>query len=233
MQQACCLYVLYLNKLTVGRRRRYVKVGKRKLRVRRYRKWTFKVKKRVVRIRRMRRRLFVRYRKRNRRVIRKGKTWKIRIGRRWCRLRRRGRYWRFRYNRRLKRLRRFKLRLRIGRRYKRIKRVRKRWRLYTKKRWRPIRCGIRRFIKYRKKRVWLKRRRGKWKARFGRRWRKIRIRKYYEIIDNYAADMILNLGMYNYQSSKRPKTDATRKAIVCPSLNSCLKLRKIKEKRWT
>ena len=132
----------------------------------------------------MRRRLYVRYGKRYRRVTRKRKTWKIRIGRRWCRLRRRGRTWRFRRNRRWKRLRRFRLRLRIGRRYKRIKRVRRRWRLFTKKRWRPIRCDIRRFIRYRKKRVWLKRRGGKWKARFGRRWRKIRIRMLLETINS-------------------------------------------------
>ena len=163
--------------LTAGRRRRYVKLGGRRRRVRRYRIWTTKVKGKVFRIRRMRRRLYVRFKRKYRRVKRKRKTWKIRVRRRWCRLRRRGRSWRYRYGKRWRPLGRLNLRLRIGRRYKKIKRVRKRWLLFTGKRWRPIMCGIRRFVTYKRRRVWLKRKGGKWKARLRNRWRKIKLRK--------------------------------------------------------
>ena len=192
---------LFFRKTAGRRRRRYVKLGGRKRRVRRYRIWTFKVGGKVFRIHRMRRRLYARFKRKYVRVKRKRKTWKIRVRNRWCRLRRRGRSWRYRYRKSWRRLGRFRLRLRIGRRYKKIKRVRKRWRLFAKKRWRPVMCGIRRFITYKSKRVWLKRRRGKWKARLRKRWRNIKLRKYLEnimissILREFYGISLLPLGL--------------------------------------
>lgn len=171
---SCGLFLrIALISFAAGRRRRLVYFRRRKLRLRRLRRWSFKIGKRSYRIPKLRRRLLLYFRRRWVRIKFRRRRRYIFYGGAWRPIRRIGRYWKVRISRRFITIPRFTLKVVFNRRRVRIVRRRGKWRVFVRRKWRPLGCRIRRYVHYKGKRRWLKRRRGKWTLRYGRRWRPI------------------------------------------------------------
>lgn len=162
-----------LISFAAGRRHRLVYFRRRKLRLRRLRRWSFKIGKRRYRVPKLRRRLLLYFRRKWVRLKFRGRRRYIFYGRTWRPVRKIGRYWRVRISRRWNIIRRFTLKVKFNRRRVKIVRRRRKWRVYVKRKWRRLGCRIRRYVRYKGKRRWLKRRKGIWRLRLRRKWRRI------------------------------------------------------------
>ena len=175
-----------------GRPRKIVIFRRRRLRLKRVRRWSYKIGRRRYKVPRVRRRLFMYFSRKWIRIkFRRGKRY-VRYGRRWRLVRKVGRYWRFRVGRRSIVIRRFTLKVIYRGRRVGIKYRGRKWRLKIGKKWRRLGCRIRRYVRYRGKRHWLKRRKGNWRMRFGRKWRRINrpIRGMSIYLSLYCASLI-------------------------------------------
>jgi len=167
----CDLFLrIALISFAAGRRRKLVFFKRRRLRMRRLRKWSFKVGKRSYRIPKLRRRILVYFRRKWVRIKFRGRRRYLLYRRTWRQIRKIGRYWKVRISRRFITIPRFSLKVVFNRRRVRIVRRRRKWRVYVRRKWRPLGCRIRRYVRYKGKRRWLKRRRGKWRLRYRNRW---------------------------------------------------------------
>lgn len=162
-----------LTFFATGRRRRLVYFKRRKLRLRRRRKWSFKIGKRSYRIPKLRRRLLLYFRGKWVRIKFRRRRRYILYGGAWRPIRKIGRYWKVRISRRFIPIRRFTLKVVFNRRRVKIVRRRRKWRVFVRRKWRPLGCRIRRYVRYKGKRRWLKRRRGKWRLKYRGKWKRI------------------------------------------------------------
>ncbi len=156
-----------------GRRRKIVLFRKRKLRLRRVRRWSFKIGRRRYRVPKVRRNLVMYFRRKWIKIKFRGRKRYVRYGRRWRPVRKVGRYWRFRVRRRWMVIRRFTLKLIYKRRRVGIIYRRKKWRVKIGRKWRRLGCRVKRYVRYGGKKLLLKRRKGFWRLRWRRKWKRI------------------------------------------------------------
>ena len=169
----CCQRAKHEAVPSVGRPLRTIVLGEKRLRMRRSRKYSFRIRGRTYKVPNLRRNLLIYIKERWVPLKIKGRRREVYYGGRWHPLHRFGRHWKMSIRGRVITVSRLRLKLRYKRRQIRIVRRRSKWRLFIAKKWRAVICNIRRYVRFKGRWLWLKRRKGMWRVKVGRRWRRI------------------------------------------------------------